>query len=57
MVAEGAVVGMLLYRHNLDGIIAVLDNARQHVHAELLIGANSLTVLRHADVALINQQG
>ena len=48
---------MLLDGHNLDGVIAVGDDARQHVDAELLIGTHTLAVLSHANVALIDEQG
>ena len=47
---------MLLDGHNLDGVVAVGDNARQHVHAEFLIGAHTLAVLCHADMALVDEQ-
>ena len=47
---------MLLDGHDLDGIVAVGNDARQYVHTEFLIGTHTLAVLRHADVALVDEQ-
>ena len=47
---------MFLDGHNLDGVITVGDDARQHVHTEFLVSADALAVLGHANVALIDQQ-
>ncbi len=57
MVAERAIVGVLLYCHDLYGIIAVFGHAGKHILAELLVSADALGLLRHADVALIDEQG
>ncbi len=56
MVAEGAVIGMLLDGHDLYGVVAVLGHAWQHVVAELHVGAHLLGVLAHAHVALVDEQ-
>ena len=47
---------MLLYRHNLYGVIPVLDYARQHIVAELGIRAHSLAILCHAYMTFVYQQ-
>ena len=47
---------MLLNGHNLDSVISQVDDAWQHLGAEFIIGANRLLLLRHADVALIDEQ-
>ena len=56
VVAERPVVWVFLNRHNLDGVIAVFFDARQHVDAEFLIGAYAFLVLAHADVAFVDEQ-
>ncbi len=56
VVAERAVVRVLLYCHYLDAVIACLDNAWKHVVLKLLVGADLLGILRHTYVALINEQ-
>ena len=57
MVAEGTVVGMLLYGHDLDGVVAVGGDARQNLCAEVGVGAHAFFLLRHAYVALVDEQG
>ena len=57
VVAEGAVVRVLLDGHNLNGVVAVGMDTRQDAGAEFLVAANALFFLCHAYVALINQQG
>ena len=47
---------MFLDGHDLYGIIASLDDAGQHLLAKLLVGAHFLALLRHADVALVDEQ-
>ena len=56
MIAETAIIGMLLNGHNLDAIITCLVHTRQHVYAELLVRAYLLCILSHADMALVNEQ-
>ena len=56
VIAEGAIVGMLLNGHYLNAVIAVLDNAREHILTELIVGAHLLGILRHTHVAFINQK-
>ena len=56
MIAEGTVVGMFLNGHNLNAVIAVLDNAGQHILTELTIAAHLLGILPHADVAFVDEQ-
>ena len=56
VVAEGAVVGMLLYGHYLYGVVAVSHDAGQHVGAEFVVGAHALVLLGHAYVALVDEQ-
>ncbi len=47
---------MLLDGHHLNGVVAVLDDAWQHVVLEFGVGAHLLGILRHTDVALIDEQ-
>ena len=54
MVTEGTIIGMFLDCHNLDCVITVGSDARQHVLTEFIVGAHTLTVLRHTYVALID---
>ena len=57
VVAERAVVGVLLYGHNLYGVVAVGGYARQNLGAEFLVSAHAFAFLGHAYVALIYEQG
>ncbi len=57
VIAERAVVGVLLHGHELDGVVAVLGYARQHVAAELVVCPDALLVLGHSDVGLVDEQG
>ena len=56
VVAERAVIRMLLYGHYLYGVVAVVGHARQYVLAEFLVGAHALFLLRHAYVAFVDKQ-
>ena len=56
MIAEGTIVGVLCNGHHLNGIVAVLLDAWQYVVFELDVGADLLSILCHADVALIDEQ-
>ncbi len=56
MIAERAVVRVLLHSHYLDGIVSIADNSRQDALAKLTVRAHFLLILRHTDVALVNQE-
>ena len=56
MVSEGAVVGVLLQGHDLDGIVAQLADARQHGHTEVQVAVHARLLTGHADVALVDAQ-
>ena len=56
MVAKRAVVRVLLDSHNLYAVIAFLDDTWEDILAELLVRAHLLSILRHTDVALIDEQ-
>ena len=56
MITEAAIIRMLLNSHHLNGIVAVLLDARQHILSKLLIGTHLLGILTHTHVALVNQQ-
>ena len=56
MVTEGTIVGVLLNGHDLDGIVASLGHAGQHVVLELCVAAHFLSILSHTDVALVDEQ-
>ena len=55
LIAEGAVIGMLLQSHDLDGVVAEFLNARKDIPAEFLEGAHFLLFCCHADVALVDE--
>ena len=48
---------MLLNGHNLYAVVAVGNDARQHVLAELVVGTHLFGIFAHTDVALIYEQG
>ena len=56
MIAERAIIGMLLNGHNLYAVVAVVDDARQNVLLELGVGAHLLGILSHANVALVDEE-
>ena len=56
MIAERAIVRMLLDSHHLNTVIAILDDTWEHVVLELRIGAYLLGILAHSDVALVDEQ-
>jgi hypothetical protein len=56
MIAETAIVGVLLYGHYLYTVIAFLLDTRQDVETKFLIGAYSLGILSHADMAFVDKQ-
>ena len=57
MIAETSVVRMFLYGHDLYAIVPIGSDAGQHVFTELIVRPDFLCILRHTDVAFINQQG
>ena len=56
MIAERAIVGVLLNGHDLNGVVTVLGHSGQHVQAELVVGAHLLGILTHAHMALVDEQ-
>ena len=54
LVAEGAVIRMLLQGHNLDGVIAKLLDAGKDFRAEFFKRTNFFLLRGHADMALID---
>mmetsp|Transcript_10693 Transcript_10693/g.29307 ORF Transcript_10693/g.29307 Transcript_10693/m.29307 type:complete len:435 (+) Transcript_10693:1707-3011(+) len=57
MVAERAVVCMLLDGHDLDSVVARLADARQHVTPEFQVAVDLGLCTAHAHVALVDAQG
>ncbi len=57
MIAERPVIRMLLNRHDLNCIVAVGSDSGKDLFAELTVGADTLAVLRHAYMALVDQKG
>ena len=47
---------MFLYCHQLDAIISILDDARQHILLELCITAHFLCILSHAYMCFVDQK-
>ena len=56
MVSKGAIVGVLLQGHDLDGIVAQLADARQHGHAEVQVAVHARLLTGHANVTLVDAQ-
>ena len=56
VIAEGAVVGVLLDGHELDGVVAVFGDAGKDVESEFLECADALLILGHADVGLVDEE-
>ena len=56
MVAEAPVIRMLSYAHQLDRVVSVALDARQHVAGELRVGTYARLLLRHAHMAFVDQQ-
>ena len=57
LVSERSVIRMLLYRHQLDGVVAQVQDARNDIVREFPVGTDSLPVLCHADMRLVDQRG
>ena len=56
VVAKRAVIGMLLDGHYLNTIITVCNDARKDVFAEFIVGAYFLSILRHTNMAFIDEE-
>ena len=56
MVTERAVIGVLLYRHDLDAVVAEFGYTRQDVTAEFLVTAHFLLLRTHADVTFVDKE-
>mmetsp|Transcript_12422 Transcript_12422/g.37369 ORF Transcript_12422/g.37369 Transcript_12422/m.37369 type:complete len:439 (-) Transcript_12422:393-1709(-) len=56
VVAEGTVVGVLLHRHDLDGVVAQRPDARQHVVLEVRVAVDLGLLAAHTHVALVDAQ-
>ena len=56
MIAERTIVRVLLDSHDLDGVVAVLGDARENEVTEFGICAYPLLLLGHTDMALIYEQ-
>ena len=56
MIAKRAIIWMLLYCHNLQTIVAVCNNSWKNVLSKLFVRANSLSILRHTDMAFVYEQ-
>ena len=57
LVAEGGVVGVLLYGHQLDGVVAGVLDPVQGLVGEFPVGAHPGLLLGHADVGLVDHRG
>ncbi len=56
MIAERPVIGMLLYGHDLNAVIAVAGDTRQNLVLEFRVCAYAFLVLRHAYMAFVDQK-
>ena len=54
MVSKGTVIGVLLYGHDLDAVIAKFINTGQHIATEFFIGIHFLLLGRHADMTFVD---
>ena len=54
LIAERAVIGVLLQGHDLDGVVAQFLDAGQDILTELFERAHLLLFCRHADMAFVN---
>ena len=57
MISETAVIGMFGNGHDLNAVVAFLDDAGKHIQAEFLVGSHFFCILRHTDVAFIDEEG
>ena len=56
VVAKRTVIRMLGDCHNLYGIVAALNDMRQHIVLKLLVSANALLLPRHSDMTFIDEE-
>ncbi len=56
MIAKGAIVGVLLKRHDLNGVVSQLADTGQHGHAEVQVAVDAWLLTGHADMAFIYPQ-
>ena len=56
MVAKRTVVRVLLDSHYLDAVVAIGNDSWQHILLKLSICAHFLSVLRHTDVAFVDEE-
>ena len=56
VVAETAVVRVLGNGHDLDAVVAILDDAREHIVLEFSVGSHLFRILSHTDVAFVDEQ-
>ena len=56
LVAKGCIVRMLHDSHDLNGVVTQILDAGQRVLTELIEGADFALLLRHTDVALIDEE-
>lgn len=57
LVTKGGVVGVLHYGHNLDGVVALANNSRNHVVSEVSVAADLIFLGCDTNVALVDPQG
>ena len=55
LIAEGAIVRMLLKGHDLEDIVAQVRDLGQHIPAEILKSGDSFLLPAHANVALVDE--
>ena len=55
VITEAAIIRMLLNGHNLNAIIAVFHDTRQHIVFKFGVGSYFFSILPHPDVALVNK--
>lgn len=55
VVAETPIVGMLLYGHDLQAVVAIFDDARKNLCAEFVVRAYFFCILRHTYMAFVDK--
>lgn len=55
VIPERTVIGVLLYSHDLYGVVSVGNNAGKYLFFKFGITANFFFLLRHTDVTFVNQ--
>ena len=48
---------MFLDGHNLDTVVSICHDARQHILTELIVRPHLFRILRHSDMAFVDEQG